>query len=31
VARFGVPALLTSDWGPQFTSAVWAAFTKSMG
>ena len=25
VARFGVPAAITSDRGPQFTSALWAA------
>jgi transposase InsO family protein len=31
VARFGVPAILTSDRGPQFSSAVWAAFTAKLG
>jgi transposase InsO family protein len=31
VSRFGVPAALTSDRGPQFTSAVWAAFTAKLG
>jgi transposase InsO family protein len=31
VARFGVPVMLTSYRGPQFTSAVWAAFTKNKG
>jgi transposase InsO family protein len=31
VARFGVPAVLTSDRGAQFTSAVWASFTAKLG
>jgi hypothetical protein len=31
VARFGVPAIITSDRGPQFSSAVWAAFTTKLG
>jgi RNase H-like domain found in reverse transcriptase/Integrase zinc binding domain/Integrase core domain len=31
IARFGVPAAITSDRGPQFTSAVWAAFTAKLG
>jgi transposase InsO family protein len=31
VARFGMPAILTSDRGPQFSSAVWAAFTAKLG
>jgi transposase InsO family protein len=31
VSRFGVPAALMSDRGPQFTSAVWAAFRAKLG
>jgi transposase InsO family protein len=31
VSRFGVPAQVTSDRGPQFAGAVWAAFCKQMG
>jgi transposase InsO family protein len=31
VSRFGVPALVTSDRGPQFAGAVWAAFCKQVG
>jgi hypothetical protein len=31
VSRFGVPAVITSDRGPQFSSAVWAAFTAKLG
>jgi hypothetical protein len=31
VSRFGVPAQITSDRGPQFAGAVWAAFCKQMG
>jgi transposase InsO family protein len=31
VARFGVPSVITSDRGPQFSSAVWAAFTAKLG
>jgi transposase InsO family protein len=31
VARFGVPQCITSDRGPQFVSAVWAAFTARLG
>jgi transposase InsO family protein len=31
VSRFGVPNRVTSDRGPQFASAVWAAFCKQVG
>jgi hypothetical protein len=31
VSRFGVPANISSDRGPQFASTVWAAFCKQMG
>ena len=31
VSRFGVPATLTTDRGPQFTSTVWASLCKSLG
>ena len=31
VSRFGVPATLTTDIGPQFTSTVWASLCKSLG
>jgi hypothetical protein len=31
VSRFGVPARVTSDRGPQFAGAIWAAFCKQMG
>ena len=31
VSRFGVPASLTSDRGPQFTSAVWAELCTRLG
>jgi transposase InsO family protein len=31
VARFGVPAILTSDRGVQFTSAMWAAVMSRLG
>jgi transposase InsO family protein len=31
VARFGVPTIITSARGPQFSSAVWAAFTTKLG
>jgi hypothetical protein len=31
VCRFGVPAVVTSDRGPQFTSAVWAGICAKLG
>ncbi len=31
VARFGVPECITSDHGPQFTSAVWSALCSRLG
>jgi transposase InsO family protein len=31
VSRFGVPHRIASDRGPQFTSAVWSAFTSRLG
>ncbi len=31
VARFGVPTIITSDQGPQFTSSLWAGLTKLLG
>jgi Integrase core domain/Integrase zinc binding domain len=31
VSRFGVPAVLTSDRGPQFTSALWAGMCEALG
>jgi transposase InsO family protein len=31
VSRFGMPAQITADRGPQFTGAVWAAFCKKVG
>ncbi len=31
VARFGVPSILTSDQGRQFTSSLWAGLTKLLG
>jgi transposase InsO family protein len=31
VARFGVPAVITSDRGTQFTSQVWAIFCRKLG
>ena len=31
VARFGVPADITSDRGPQFTSDIWRAMAESLG
>jgi hypothetical protein len=31
VAHFGIPDLITSDRGPQFTSAVWTALCKKLG
>jgi transposase InsO family protein len=31
VARFGVPSIITSDQGRQFTSALWAGLTKLLG
>jgi transposase InsO family protein len=31
VARFGTPALITSERGPQFTSAVWTVMCQKLG
>ena len=31
VSSFGVPALLTSDWGSQFTSSVWSEVCSILG
>ena len=31
VARFGIPRLLTSDRGAQFTSAMWASMSTTLG
>jgi hypothetical protein len=31
IARFGFPQRITSDRGPQFTSAVWSALTSKLG
>jgi transposase InsO family protein len=31
VARFGVPTIVTSDQGRQFTSSLWASLTKLLG
>jgi transposase InsO family protein len=31
VARFGIPQRITSDRGPQFTSAVWSELTSRLG
>jgi hypothetical protein len=31
VSRFGVPSLITSDRGTQFTSAVWEALCNKLG
>ena len=31
VARFGVPTIITSDQGRQFTSSLWAGLTKLLG
>ncbi|XP_069769969.1 uncharacterized protein [Narcine bancroftii] len=31
VARFGIPGHFTSDWGAQFTSALWAQVAHSLG
>ncbi len=31
VTRFGVPAAITSDRGPQFCSAIWRSFCNTTG
>ncbi len=31
VAKFGVPTIITSDQGRQFTSSLWAGLTKMLG
>ena len=31
VARFGVPAVVTTDRGPQFSSAVWSCLCRTLG
>jgi transposase InsO family protein len=31
VAKFGVPTIITSDQGHQFTSSLWAGLTKLLG
>ena len=31
ISRFGVPVILTSDRGAQFTSSVWSGFCSSLG
>ncbi len=30
-SRFSIPALITSDRGPQFTGAVWAVLCQKLG
>ena len=31
ISRFGVPSSVTTDWGRQFTSHLWTAFTQLLG
>jgi len=31
IARFGIPTIITSDWGSQFTSSIWAATCQQLG
>ncbi len=31
ISRFGVPALITSDWGASFTSQLWACMSDTLG